>query len=225
MKNPSKRITWKEISRQKFLMVCAAIFFVYGIVFYYVPLAGWVMAFQDYKPKDGLFGSKFVGLGKFKFLFSDDVFLRDIRNTLVMGVLNLVTTFLMAIIFAILLNEVRNMFGKKLVQTVSYLPHFLSWIVVTGILHDALSSTGIINEMLVNLGILNSPINFFANPVIFGQSLHLPMFGRKPAGMPLSTWPPLPPSIPACMRQPLWMVPAGGAKSGTSRFLASSPPL
>ncbi|EKC74762.1 transport system permease protein, partial [human gut metagenome] len=55
MKNPSKRITWKEISRQKFLMVCAAIFFVYGIVFYYVPLAGWVMAFQDYKPKDGLF--------------------------------------------------------------------------------------------------------------------------------------------------------------------------
>ena len=94
MKNPSKRITWKEISRQKFLMVCAAIFFVYGIVFYYVPLAGWVMAFQDYKPKDGLFGSKFVGLQKFKFLFSDDVFLRDIRNTLAMGVLNLVTTFL-----------------------------------------------------------------------------------------------------------------------------------
>ena len=167
MKNPSKRITWKEISRQKFLMVCAAIFFVYGIVFYYVPLAGWVMAFQDYKPKDGLFGSKFVGLEKFKFLFSDDVFLRDIRNTLAMGVLNLVTTFLMAIIFAILLNEVRNMFGKKLVQTVSYLPHFLSWIVVTGILHDALSSTGIINEMLVNLGILNSPINFFANPGYF----------------------------------------------------------
>ena len=167
MKNPSKRITWKEISRQKFLMVCAAIFFVYDIVFYYVPLAGWVMAFQDYKPKDGLFGSKFVGLEKFKFLFSDDVFLRDIRNTLAMGVLNLVTTFLMAIIFAILLNEVRNMFGKKLVQTVSYLPHFLSWIVVTGILHDALSSTGIINEMLVNLGILNSPINFFANPGYF----------------------------------------------------------
>ena len=167
MKNPSKRITWKEISRQKFLMVCAAIFFVYGIVFYYVPLAGWGMAFQNYKPKDGLFGSKFVGLEKFKFLFSDDVFLRDIRNTLAMGVLNLVTTFLMAIIFAILLNEVRNMFGKKLVQTISYLPHFLSWIVVTGILHDALSSTGIINEMLVNLGILNSPINFFANPGYF----------------------------------------------------------
>ena len=65
------------------------------------------------------------------------------------------------------LNEVRNMFGKKLVQTVSYLPHFLSWIIVTGILHDALSSTGIINELLVNLGIVDSPINFFANPGYF----------------------------------------------------------
>ena len=124
------------------------------------------MAFQNYKPKDGFF-SQFVGLEKFKFLFSDEVFLRDIRNTLAMGVLNLVTTFLMAIIFAILLNEVRNMFGKKLVQTISYLPHFLSWIIVTGILHDALSSSGIVNELLVNLGILDSPINFFANPSYF----------------------------------------------------------
>ena len=65
------------------------------------------------------------------------------------------------------LNEVRNMFGKKLVQTISYLPHFLAWIVVTGILHDALSSTGIVNELLANLGILDSPINFFANPGYF----------------------------------------------------------
>ena len=161
MKNPVKRITWREIAHQKFLMVCAAFFVIYGIVFYYVPLAGWVMAFQNYKPKDGLFGSQFVGWEKFKFLFSDEVFLRVIRNTLAMGVLNLVATFLMAIIFAILLNEVRNVFGKKIVQTVSYLPHFLSWIIVTGILHDALSSTGIINELLVKFGIMDKPINFF----------------------------------------------------------------
>ena len=225
MKNPSKRITWKEISRQKFLMVCAAIFFVYGIVFYYVPLAGWVMAFQNYKPKDGLFGSKFVGLEKFKFLFSDDVFLRDIRNTLAMGVLNLVTTFLMAIIFAILLDEVRNMFGKKLVQTISYLPTSfpgsLSPVFCTMRCLPPVSSMSCWRTWAFWIRpSTSSPIR-----VIFGQSLHLPMFGRKPAGMPLSTWPPLPPSIPACMRQPLWMVPAGGAKSGTSRFLASSPPL
>ena len=163
----AKRISWKEIKRQKFLMICTACFVVYGIIFYYLPLAGWIMAFQNYKPKDGFLGSEFVGLEKFKFLFSDATFLQVIRNTLAMGILNLVATFVMAIVFAILLNEVRLVMGKKLVQTISYLPHFLSWIIVTGILHDALSSTGIINELLTNWGILDGPINFFANKSYF----------------------------------------------------------
>ena len=163
----AKRISWKEIKRQKFLMICTACFVVYGIIFYYLPLAGWIMAFQNYKPKDGFLGSEFVGLEKFKFLFSDATFLQVIRNTLAMGILNLVATFVMAIVFAILLNEVRLVMGKKLVQTISYLPHFLSWIIVTGILHDALSSTGIVNELLTNWGILDGPINFFANKSYF----------------------------------------------------------
>ena len=163
----AKRISWKEIKRQKFLMICTACFVVYGIIFYYLPLAGWIMAFQNYKPKDGFLGSEFVGLEKFRFLFSDATFLQVIRNTLAMGILNLVATFVMAIVFAILLNEVRLVVGKKLVQTISYLPHFLSWIIVTGILHDALSSTGIINELLTNWGILDGPINFFANKSYF----------------------------------------------------------
>ena len=163
----AKRISWKEIKRQKFLMICTACFVVYGIIFYYLPLAGWIMAFQNYKPKDGFLGSEFVGLEKFKFLFSDATFLQVIRNTLAMGILNLVATFVMAIVFAILLNEVRLVVGKKLVQTISYLPHFLSWIIVTGILHDALSSTGIVNELLTNWGILDGPINFFANKSYF----------------------------------------------------------
>ncbi|MCI8440715.1 MAG: sugar ABC transporter permease [Oscillospiraceae bacterium] len=163
----AKRISWKEIKRQKFLMICTACFVIYGIIFYYLPLAGWIMAFQNYKPKDGFLGSEFVGLEKFKFLFSDATFLQVIRNTLAMGILNLVATFVMAIVFAILLNEVRLVMGKKLVQTISYLPHFLSWIIVTGILHDALSSTGIVNELLTNWGILDGPINFFANKSYF----------------------------------------------------------
>lgn len=163
----AKRISWKEIKRQKFLMICTACFVVYGIIFYYLPLAGWIMAFQNYKPKDGFLGSEFVGLEKFRFLFSDATFLQVIRNTLAMGILNLVATFVMAIVFAILLNEVRLVMGKKLVQTISYLPHFLSWIIVTGILHDALSSTGIVNELLTNWGILDGPINFFANKSYF----------------------------------------------------------
>ena len=168
MKRKAKtQITWKEVKRQKFLLICSAIFVIYGIVFYYIPLGGWIMAFQNYKPKNGLLHSQFVGMDKFKFLFSDATFLRVIRNTLAMGVLNLITTFIMAILFAILLNEVRFVFGKKLVQTISYLPHFLSWIIVTGILHDALSSSGVVNEMLQNLGIIDSAINFFARQSFF----------------------------------------------------------
>ena len=157
-----KKRFWKEVGRQKVLLIWAAVFVVYGFVFCYLPLAGWIMAFQNYKPKDGLFGSQFVGLAKFQQLFSDDTFLGVIRNTLAMGVLNLVTTFVMAILFAILLNEVRTVWWKKTIQTISYLPHFLSWIIVTGILHDALSSTGIVNELLVNLGIFETELNFFA---------------------------------------------------------------
>src|SRR5574344_1588004 len=161
------RVTFAELKRQSFLVITAAIFFIYGLIFYYVPLGGWVMAFQNYKPKTGLLHSKWVGFAKFKFLFEDDRFIRVFRNTLAMGVINLIATFVMAILFAILLNEVRNTLVKKGIQTISYLPHFLSWIIVTGILHDALSSSGIVNELLLKFHILDQPLNFFAHPQYF----------------------------------------------------------
>lgn len=162
-----KKITWKEIKRQRTLLIISFFVVVYGVVFYYWPLTGWLMAFQNYKPKNGLLGSKFVGLDKFKFLFSDATFLKVIRNTFCMGVLNLLTTTIMAILFAILLNEIRHTFVKKTIQTISYLPHFLSWIIVVGILHNALSSTGIINDLLMRIGIIKQAINFFAHTQYF----------------------------------------------------------
>ena len=162
-----RNITWKEIKKQKVLLIWSLVIVAYGVVFCYLPLGGWLMAFQNYKPKDGLLHSAFVGLDKFKQLFSDDTFIRVIRNTLAMGVINLVVTFVAAIVFAILLNEVKSNGGKKTVQTISYLPHFLSWIIVTGILHDALSSSGIINELLLKFHILDQPLNFFAHPKYF----------------------------------------------------------
>lgn len=162
-----KKITWKEVKRQKFLLVVSFFMVVYGIIFYYWPLTGWLMAFQNYKPRDGLLGSRFVGLAKFKFLFEDVTFLRVIRNTFCMGVLNLVATTFMAVLFAILLNEIRSTKAKKTVQTISYLPHFLSWIIVTGILHDALSSSGIVNELLMKFGVIDMSIDFFAHKGYF----------------------------------------------------------
>ena len=169
--NPSKEhtvpITLKEIKRQKVLIIWSLVFVVYGIIFCYLPLAGWLMAFENYKPVTGLFHSKFVGFAKFKQLFSDRSFLLVIRNTLCMGVLNLVCTFFMAILFAILLNEIANRHSKKIIQTISYLPHFLSWIIVTGILHDSLSGTGIVNDILLKTGLTKQTIDFFAHPNYF----------------------------------------------------------
>lgn len=160
-------ITVKELKRQRILIVLAAIFVIYGFIFCYLPLGGWITAFQNYKPQKGLLHSDFIGLAKFKTLFSDATFIKVIRNTLAMGVINLVTTTFMAILFAILLNEIKSNIVKKPIQTISYLPHFLSWIIVTGILHEALSVSGIVNELLMKFSLVDSPINFFAHKGYF----------------------------------------------------------
>jgi putative aldouronate transport system permease protein len=169
VKDVKVKITWKEIRKQKELILLSIPFVVYVLLFCYVPLIGWVMAFQKYKPKLGFFKSEFVGLDKFKFLFVDNPdFIRVIRNTLAMGVINLVLSFVTAILFALILNEVVRKGPKKLVQTISYLPHFLSMIIVCGILKDALSiDNGIVNEVLVKLHILKDPINFFTYKSLF----------------------------------------------------------
>jgi putative aldouronate transport system permease protein len=156
-----------EIKRQSVLLIIAGLYVIYGIIFYYLPLFGWIMAFQNYKLKDGFFGSEFVGLKWFKFLFEDKTFIRILRNTLAMGVINLVATTVTAIGFAILLSEVRNMMGKKIVQTISYLPHFLSWIVVTSIVRDAFSLKGMINELLLNLKLIKEPVSYFMHTKYF----------------------------------------------------------
>ncbi len=163
----TKKLSKIEFKHQRVLIIWAAIICLYGFIFYYVPLVGWLMAFQNYKPVLGVFKSEFIGLDKFKFLFEDESFIRVIRNTFAMGIINLVCTFVMAILFAILLNEIKTKGSKKVVQTISYLPHFLSWIIVTGILHDALSGSGIINELLMNFHIISKPIDFFAHEGYF----------------------------------------------------------
>ncbi|WP_185259712.1 ABC transporter permease [Anaerocolumna chitinilytica] len=169
VKRRNSDITWRKIVRQKELILLTIPFMIYVLIFNYVPIIGWLMAFQNYKPQDGFFGSEFVGLKWFKFLFVDNPdFIRTIRNTLAMGVINLVLSFLFAIGFAMILNEVVHKTPKKFVQTVSYLPHFLSMIIVCGILQDALSTDhGIINDFLINLHLLKQPVNFFTHKEYF----------------------------------------------------------
>lgn len=159
-------VTWRMVVRQKQLILMAIPFVIYGFIFYYYPLAGWTMAFQKYKPAAE--EQMWIAWDKFKFLFSNNEFPMVIRNTLAMSLLNLVFSLVFAIGFALLLNEVKSMRGKKVVQTISYLPHFLSWIIVAGIVSDVLSmETGIFNELLIRTNLISEPINFFATPKYF----------------------------------------------------------
>jgi len=171
--NPNAEIKVKKnilekIKKQRTLIIMSIPFVIYTLVFNYTPLIGWLMAFQKYKPAKSLFNQTWCGFDQFKVLFSDPTFLQVIRNTLGMSLINLTLGFICSIGFALLLNEVRQVLAKKFVQTISYLPHFLSWIIVTGIVAEVLSSeTGIINQILVGLHIISQPINFFAETKYF----------------------------------------------------------
>lgn len=154
--------------QQKELILIALPFVVYILVFNYAPLMGWLMAFQRYRPGLGLWEQEWVGLENFKMLFSDASFIRAIRNTISMSLINLSLGFFFSIAFAVMLNELKNRHVKKIIQTVSYLPHFLSWIIVTGIVLDVLSTeTGVINQLLMALNVIEQPINFLADPKYF----------------------------------------------------------
>ena len=114
----------KKLHKQRTLVLMSIPFIVYVFIFSYLPLSGWLMAFQKYRPGKSLFDQEWCGLFQFKLLFQDETFLRVLRNTLCMSLINLTLGFVTAIGLAILINEVKSVLGKKLVQTISYLPHF-----------------------------------------------------------------------------------------------------
>jgi putative aldouronate transport system permease protein len=139
----------------------------YVILFTYVPLAGWVMAFQNFKPAKSFGQQEWVGFQWFAFLFSDEQFLTTMRNTFAMSTINLVFNFTFAIGLALLLNEVRTRSVKRVSQTISYLPHFLSWVIVSGLVSSMLSSDGIFNVLLVSAGLLKEPVVWLGEPKAF----------------------------------------------------------
>jgi len=139
--------------------------FVYFIVYKYLPMFGLVVAFQDYSAFRGFFRSEWVGLDNFKLIFEGSDLGRVLFNTLYLNFMQLTLAFPAGIVLALLLNEVRHEFFKKTVQTVVYLPHFVSWIVVVGLVFTLLSSDGIVNSLLKQLGI--PAINFLTSDAWF----------------------------------------------------------
>lgn len=153
------KLTLKTILKQKQLIFMSFPFVIYIFIFNYLPIWGWTMAFQDYNVGKAFQAHNWVGLKHFKALFSDSRFLLILRNTLAMSIINIVLSFVTAIAFAILLNEVGNVIFKRSIQTISYIPHFVSWSVVAGLVQVMLApQTGTINELLKSIHLINEPI-------------------------------------------------------------------
>lgn len=158
---------FKLLKTQYLLLFMTLPFIIHLFIFRYIPLAGWIMAFQDFKPNFGMFDQEMVGLKHFKDLFSDETFFFVLRNTIAMATIKLILGTFFAILTAILINETRNRHFKKSVQVISYLPHFVSWVVAANIVLDFLSPSGMINNFLVGSGLISDPILWMGEAKLF----------------------------------------------------------
>lgn len=140
---------------------------IWMLIFNYIPMTGIIIAFKNFKITKPIAEAPWVGLEHFIEFSSDPNFVNIKINTLGISLLKLLIGFLLPILFAILLNEIRNARFKKTVQTVSYLPHFISWVVLGGLMITWLNETGMINEILVKFGLLDKTIAFLADPKYF----------------------------------------------------------
>lgn len=161
-----------KANRAVYLMALPVILFF--IVFSYIPMTGLVMAFQKYSPQLGIFGSEWVGLKNFTDFFGSYYFLRLLKNTFLLSFYDLIFAFPAPIIFALLINEVRNRYFKKAVQTISYIPFFISLVVIAGLIIDFTSSKGIITSIVSLFGVEKS--NLLGNaqyfrPIFIGSNI------------------------------------------------------
>lgn len=164
----NKKNFWKTLSKQKMLMLMSIPFVLYIILFRYVPLWGWKMAFADFYRPSKNYKFAWGGLKWFTKLFEDKEFSLALRNTICMSLISTALGYITAIILAVFMNEVKNLFVKRAVQTLSYLPHFLSWIIVTSLVANVLSTDhGVINDVLMGLKLIDKPIFFLAKPSYF----------------------------------------------------------
>lgn len=163
---PSQERLSKHLKRYWQLYAMVTLPLLYFIIFKYIPMFGNILAFRRYRPGMSPFGTEWVGLRYFEMFIKDPAFWRAFKNTLILSLMNLVINFPIPILFAIMLNELRRVKFKKLVQTVSYMPRFVSTVVVIAILGEILSpSSGILNNLLVQFGM--QPIYFMNEPKYF----------------------------------------------------------
>lgn len=167
----TKPAKWKRFKKQIYFQLFVLMGILFLLIFNYTPMLGIVMAFKNYSIVDGVIGiftSEFIGLKHFYDFVNDYRFWELVRNTLVLSVLKVIFTFPAPILFAIMLNEVRVSILKRFFQTASYLPHFISWVVVLGMSSAFFSmNNGLINEWLVQLSIISEPLPILLDPNYF----------------------------------------------------------
>ena len=160
----------KRLWNNRYLIMLFIPGFIYFVVFKYIPMTGLLMAFQNYSMMLGVFESPWVGFENFRSLFSGADFLNVLKNTLVISFLKLIFGFPAPVILALMFNEINNRIYKKVVQTISYIPHFLSWVIMAGMLTALLSpSTGFVNMIIQFFG--GKPIYFLADTSYFVSTL------------------------------------------------------
>lgn len=130
-----------------------------------LPMYGILMAFKDFNPGIGLLKSEWIGMENFKYMFELDDSKEIFANTITIALAKMVVNLIVPLVFALMLNEVKNRLFTRTVQTIVYLPHFLSWVIVAGIMLDLFSYSGLVNQLLALFGV--EPILFFASPQIF----------------------------------------------------------
>ena len=166
----ARKTLWQRLKKQGAIQLFVLSGVVYLLIFNVVPMFGLLMGFKDYSISTGIkgiFTSEWVGLKYFKEFVTDYKFGRLVRNTVALSVLKLIFTFPLPILFALMVNEIRHIKFKKLLQTCSYLPHFISWVIISSISYQFLSQGGIINTLFIRLHLISSPIKFLTDPNLF----------------------------------------------------------
>lgn len=152
---------------QRYLQVMALLGIAWMIIFNYIPMYGITLAFKQYIGIGNPSDAPWAGWTHFQAIWEDDQMLDVVKNTLGISMLKLVIGFPLPIVFALFLNELRSLRFNRIVQTISYLPHFLSWVILGGILITFLSDVGIVNDILMGLHLINEPITYLAEPKYF----------------------------------------------------------
>ena len=158
-------IDWKQVKKMKLLYVLLFFPAVHLFIFSFIPMYGIIIAFKDFNAGDGILGSPWT-LDHFINLFKDVFFWRSFKNTVIISTYKIITGFAFPIVFALLLNEIKNLKFKKITQTISYLPYFMSWVVLAGLIVEVLSpQRGIVNYIITVFGF--EPVDFLTNEALF----------------------------------------------------------